>query len=66
MFALKIDGRIEQAEFILINSCGQYIYQQPIEQGIYSIVTNQFSKDLYYYVLLENKQVVKSGNPMTE
>jgi hypothetical protein len=65
-FTLKFDNEIENGELILFNSLGQQVHKQKITQGENSVITNDISKGLYHYTLMQNKQQVGNGKLVVE
>ncbi len=60
-FNFQIDNEIKNAEFILINSLGQKVYEQKISQGQNKIITNGLASGLYNYIILQDKGQISSG-----
>ncbi len=60
-FNLQTDNVIENGEIVLINSLGQKVYEQKINQGQNNIITHDLSSGLYYYFILQNKDQISNG-----
>ena len=60
-FKLKIDSELKEGELILMNSLGQKVHEQKINQGEIEIKTNGLAKGLYHYLILEKKVQISKG-----
>lgn len=60
-FKLQIDNQIENGEIILISLLGQIVHRQKISQGANSIITSDFAKGLYNYIILRDKGQIGNG-----
>ncbi len=65
-FVFKIDNEIINWELVIINSIGQEVHHQKINQGTNIINTKTLSNGLYHYVLLQHKQKINSGKFVIE
>jgi hypothetical protein len=57
-FKLKIDKQADNGELVLINSIGQEVYSQKIQQGENIIITQGLASGLYNYILLQDKRQI--------
>jgi len=60
-FKIQIDSDIKSGQLILLNSLGQYIFEQKIIQGTNEIKINGLPTGLYNYILLSDNQAIKNG-----
>lgn len=60
-FKIQIDGDVKSGQLILLNSLGQYIFEQKIIQGANDIKTIQLPIGLYSYILQQDNQTIKTG-----
>jgi hypothetical protein len=60
-FKILINEKFENGELILINSIGQWIYEQKISQGLNEINAIGLENGLYYYLIRQNNQTFKTG-----
>ncbi len=65
-FALKITRKVENGEFVLINSLGEKIHSQKISHEENNIISKGLPSGIYYYIILENKQRIGNGKVILE
>lgn len=58
-FKLNIEN--ENCEFVLFNTLGQKVHEQKLSHGENSIITNDISKGLYNYKILQDKIQIGAG-----
>ena len=61
VFKIQIDKNINNGEIILFNSLGQKVHDQTVIKGINNINADGLAKGLYNYILLQDKQELKTG-----
>lgn len=65
-FKLQIDKEIKKGEIILINLLGQKVRQQIIFKGQNNVITQNLSKGIYNYIILEDNSQISSGKIVLE
>lgn len=65
-FKVKIDNEIINGKLILINTLGQKVCEQNINQGTNDIITNSLAKGLYSCILLHDSSLVNSVRLLIE
>ena len=60
-FTLLLNTPIENGEVKIINALGQEIFKQNIKTGNNEINISNYAKGIYHYVILQEKQTVRSG-----
>lgn len=65
-FKFQIPYEINNGEIILINSLGQKIIEQRITNGENNIISNELTKGLYQYNLLQNNLLLYAGKIIIE
>ncbi len=62
----QISSKMKNAEIIIINSLGQTMYDNNINEGVNTIDLSTLAKGIYHYRIYENKQLVKVDNLVLE
>lgn len=65
-FEIKIDSEITEGEFVLSDVLGRKVYSQKIKQGENEIKTQGLAKGLYYYSILQNKNILQADKIVIE
>ena len=66
VFTLNITSNFNNGEVQIVNLIGQIVYKQTVIQGYNTINTPALAKGLYYYMLLQNNQLVNKGKLVIE
>lgn len=66
LFKVKIENEIKNGKLILINSLGQKVCEQNINQGTNDVITNGLAKGLYSCILLHDSGPVNAVRLLIE
>jgi hypothetical protein len=66
LFQCQVDNEIKNGEIIVMNSLGQTVYFNRINEGINNIDLSSLAKGLFHYMIYENNRLVKQGKFVLE